>query len=127
MSIGQLAIDVVESRLILSPRSKDALSIDGLSNQLLVQLMRTLLEIRMLLGVASARVTVERLVELMQVTVAFVHLLLLFGLLVQLTSVFVDARWHRLETGETFERKVSGGVEGAAFIDISILTLAGVD
>ena len=127
LNIGQLAIDVVESRLRLFPRSKDVLSVDGLPNHLLVQLIRTLLEIRMLFGMASTRVTIEFLVEPIQLPVSFVHLLILFHLLVQQASVFVDARWHGQETAETLERKVIGGVEGAAFIEILLPTLAGVD
>ena len=92
LNIGQLAIDVVESRLTLFPRVKNVLPIDGVPNHLLVQLIRTLLEIRMLFGIASARVTVELLVQPIQLTVSFVHLFILFHLLVQLTSVFVDVR-----------------------------------
>lgn len=127
LNIGQLTFDVIESRLILFPRSKNVLTVDGLPNHLLVQLIRTLLEVRMLFGMASTSVPVEFLVEFIQLTVSFVHLLIVLRLLVQQTSVFVDARCHRQETAETFECKVVGGVEGAAFIDISISTLTGVD
>jgi hypothetical protein len=69
-------------------------------------------------------VTIEFLVEPIQLTVSFVHLLIL---LVQPASVLVDVHWHGQETAETLERKVIGGVEGAAFIEISIATLPGFD